>query len=228
MASESGPAWAVKLHFHIVCMSFPFITFWSHAEFGDITVWSLAWDALQMALSSGAKRLQQCEASSDPVPWPRSRCPLQEWVLWVVFAALLSASAEPCVSLCPSCDVGFMFLVSQRRGAINNLKPNGSRGNAPFGFAVLILQADFRLHVFLICVFDKCLRLYYWGCGLGITRPGFIQRSKTNFQSDISPFPSSTGPVLKISWMLFPMLQCRRTAQPKTVLSSTWNFPNKK
>lgn len=116
-----------------------------------------------------------------------------------MFAALLSASAELCVSLCPSCDVAFMFLVSQRRGALCNLKPNGSRGNAPFGFAGLRLQADFRLHVFLIHVFDKCLRLCYWGCGLGITRPGFIQRSKTNFQSDISPFPSSTGPVLKIS-----------------------------
>lgn len=92
-----------------------------------------------------------------------------------------------------------MFLVSQSRGAVNNLKPNGSDGNPLFGFAGLRLQAEFRLRVFLMYVFGKCLRLCYWGGGLRITRPGFIQRSKTNFQSDISPLLSSAGPVLKIS-----------------------------
>lgn len=133
--------------------------------------------------------------------------------LGYVFAALLSASAELCVSLCPSCATGLMFLVSRSRGAINNLKPNGSDGNAPFGFAGLRLQADFRLHAFLIDVFDKCLRLCYWRGGLGITRLGFIQKSKTDFESDISPFLSSTGPVLKTSWMLFPC--CSAEELPK-------------
>lgn len=133
--------------------------------------------------------------------------------LGYVSAALLSASAEIPVSLCPSCATGLMFLVSQSRGATNNLKPNGSNGNAAFGLAGLKLQADFRLHVFLIYVFDKCLRLCYWGGGLGITRTGFIQKSKTNFESDISPFPSSTGPVLKTSWMLFPC--CSAEELPK-------------
>lgn len=180
-------------------MSFPFITFWSCAEVGDIIVWSLAWDALQMALSCCAKRLQQWGLAA----LCRSGCS----GLWVCSLA----SAELHVSLCPSCAIGWMFLVFHSRGAINNLKPNGTDGNAPFGLAGPRLQADFRLHVFLIYVFGKCL--CYWGGGLWITRPGFIQRCKTNFESDISPFLGSTGPVLKTRWMLFPC--CSAEELPK-------------
>lgn len=58
--------------------------------------------------------------------------------------------------------------------------------------AALRLQPAFRLHVFLIHIFGKCLRTYYWGGGMRITGPGFIQ---TDFQSDISPFLGSTGPL---------------------------------
>lgn len=180
-------------------MSFSFIAFWSQAEFGDIILWSLARDALQTCQEAAAVWSQH--GSGDLAKGSLHFA--GAGALGYVFAALLSASAELHVSLCPSCAIGLMFLVSKSRSAINTSKPNGSDGNAAFGFAGLRLQADFRLHVFLIYVSGKWLRLCYWGGGLGITRPGFIQKSKTNFESDISPFPSSTGPVLKMSWIFF-------------------------
>lgn len=112
-----------------------------------------------------------------------------------LFAALPSASAELRVAFSPPCAVSLTFLVSQSKCIINNLRANGSDGKAPSGLAGLRLQPDFRLHIFLIYICGKCLRSYYWGGGLAITRPGYIHRCGTNFSSDISPFLGSIGPV---------------------------------
>lgn len=116
-----------------------------------------------------------------------------------VFVASPAVSAELRIGFFPPCAVSLILLVSQSKCIINNVRVNGGGRKTPYGSAGLRLQPDFRMYVFLIYIFGKCPRSYYWGGGLGIARPGFIHRPKKIYQSDISLFPGSIGPALKMS-----------------------------
>lgn len=161
MASESGPAWAVGLHFRIIWMSFPFVI-WSYAEFDDIVVWSVLLDALQ-------KAWQLRDGDAVAVSSWRRCGDLAEGLLHFaaagalggVFVASPAVSAELHIGFSPPCAVSLMLLVSQNNCIINNVRVNGSGGKTPSGSAGLRLQPDFRIYVFLIYVFDKCPRSYY-------------------------------------------------------------------
>lgn len=67
-------------------------------------------------------------------------------------------------------------------------------------------------------VVSKCLRLCYWRGALGSQGLVSFKSLRQTLKVTISPFLSSTGPVLKMGWMFYP---CRSAGElPKTGLYS--------